>query len=298
MAILARGESYFGKDGFPVTVRMARTDPSGKPSHPHDYTEVDHYHDFSELVVVMSGRGCHMLEGESFPVSAGSVFVVQGKQVHSFRDREGLVLANVMYDPQQLPLPENLLRRLPGYSALFMLEPTFRSEHRFSSRLRLDRENLGTAETLVEKIARESTARQPGHEVVLLGALLELIAFLSRCYNESDASESRWLLRMGRLISELENRYAEPWTLDTMAEFSHLSRTHLLRMFRSATGQSPIQFLINLRIEAAKRLLRQTDIDMTRIAQESGFCDSNYFARKFRQGTGRSPTEYRAATRV
>lgn len=295
MALLARGEDYFGKGGFPVTVRIARTEPGGRPSHPNDVTEIDHYHDFCELAVVVSGRGRHVLEGESFPVSAGSVFVVQGSQVHCFRDREGLVLINVMYDPARLPLPEGLLRRLPGYSALFMLEPTFRSAHGFSSRLFLGREDLGTAEALTEKIARESAAKNPGHEAVLLGLLVELMVFLSRCYGESGATESRWLLRMGRLVSTLEQRYTEPWTLESLAAFAHLSRTNLLRIFRQATGQSPIRYLIGLRIEAAKKLLRQSDLTMTEIALETGFGDSNYFARKFKESTGRSPTDYRRA---
>lgn len=297
MAVLAKGEHYFGKAGFPVTVRIARADPQGKPSHPHDVTEINHYHDFCELVVVASGRGRHVLEGESFPVSAGNVFVVQGRQVHCFRDREDLVLINVMYDPARLPLPEGLLRLLPGYSALFMLEPTFRSAHGFSSRLFLGREELGTAEALTERIERESAARKPGHEAVLLSLLVELMVFLSRCYGEGASSESRQLLRMGRLVSTLEQRYAEPWTLESLAALARLSRTNLLSTFRQATGRSPIRFLIELRIEAAKKLLRQTQFSMTEIALETGFGDSNYFARKFRAVTGRSPGDYRRHAR-
>ena len=298
MALLAQGIDYFGTDGFPLTARRVRTEPGGRPSHPHDVTERDHYHDFCELVLVLGGRGRHVLEGESFPVGAGNVFVVQGNQVHSFRDREALVLVNVMYDPARLPLPEGLLRRLPGYSALFMLEPTFRSAHRFSSRLQLDRQELGMAEALAERIERESTEKSPGHEAVLLGLLVELMAFLSRHYGESDVRESRALLEMGRLVSALEQRYAEPWTLAQMARFARVSRTHLLRVFRQATGKPPIDYLIGLRVEAAKRLLRQSALNMTEIAHQCGFGDSNYFARQFRQATGRTPTVYRRAGRA
>lgn len=293
MAILAQGIDYFGANGFPVTARRVRTEEGGRPSHPHDVTEKDHYHDFCELVLVIAGRGRHVLEGESFPVAAGNVFVVQGQQVHSFRDREDLVLVNVMYDPAGLLLPESLLRRLPGYSALFMLEPTFRSAHRFSSRLQLAREALGAAEALAERIEQESARASAGHEAILLGLLVELMVFLSRHYGESDVTESRALLRMGRLISTLEQRYSEPWTLEQLAGAAHLSRTNLLRIFRQATGKSPIDYLIGLRIEAAKRLLRQNELSMTEIAHETGFGDSNYFARQFRLMTGRTPTAFR-----
>ncbi|EIQ01592.1 transcriptional regulator containing an amidase domain and an AraC-type DNA-binding HTH domain [Opitutaceae bacterium TAV1] len=298
MALLAQGIDYFGPDGFPVTVRRATaTRPPGKPSHPHDYTETEHWHDFCELVIVAGGRGQHILEGESFFVSTGDVLVVQGRQVHCFRERDGLALINVMYDPARLPLPFGLLRRLPGYSALFMLEPTFRSAHRFSSRLHLGRRDLGSAETLVERIETESSQGQDGHEAVLLGLLVELMVFLSRRYGESDATESRALLRIGQFVSMLEQRFREPWTLEQLASRAHLSRTNLLRVFRKATGQSPIDFLIGLRIEAARRLLRQSDLDITAIALECGFSDSNYFARQFRQVCGLTPTAYRRQTR-
>jgi AraC-like DNA-binding protein len=298
MALLAQGIDYFGADGFPVTARRVVTKHGGGPSHPNDVTEIDHYHDFSELVLVLSGRGRHVLEGESFPVAAGNVFVVQGQQVHSFRDRDGLVLVNVMYDPQRVPLPAGLLRRLPGYSALFMLEPTFRSAHRFSSRLQLDREDLGAAEALAERIEAESAQARPGHEAVLLGLLTELMVFLSRQYGESEVRESRALLEMGRLISTLEQRFSEAWTLEQMAKLARLSRTSLLRVFRQATGKSPIDYLIGLRIEAAKRLLRQSERLMTDIALDTGFGDSNYFARQFRLVTGTTPTAYRRGGRL
>ncbi|CAM3100348.1 helix-turn-helix domain-containing protein [Rariglobus hedericola] len=298
MAVLAKGIDYFGAEGFPITARRVRTEPGGRPSHRNDVTEIDHYHDFSELVLILRGRGRHLLEGESFPVVAGNVFVVQGNQVHSFRDREDLVVVNVMYDPMRVLLPAGLLRRLPGYSALFLLEPTFRSAHQFSSRLQLDREDLGAAEALVERIESESKQAYPGHEAILLGLLIELMVFLSRRYGESDVRESRALLEMGKLISTLEQRFNEPWTLAEMARFARVSRTNLLRVFRQATGKSPIDYLIGLRIEAAKRLLRQSNRSMTEIGIETGFGDSNYFARQFRLVAGRTPSEFRRSGRT
>lgn len=293
MALLAQGAHYFGPDGFPITVRRVNTEPSGRPSHPHDVTEVEHYHDFCELVIVCGGHGLHVLEGKSFPVTAGNVFVVQGRQVHCFRERQGLTLLNVMYDPARLPLPAGLLRRLPGYSALFMLEPTFRHAHRFSSRLHLNRTNLGTAEALADRIEEESSRRARGHEAVRLSLLIELMTFLSRRYGESETTEARALLRVGQLISTLEQRFSEPWTLEQLARSAHLSRTSLLRIFRQATGQSPIDYLIGLRIERAMRLLRQSPLSITHIALETGFSDSNYFARQFRRTCGCTPSEFR-----
>jgi AraC-like DNA-binding protein len=296
MAILTRGIHYFGKNGFPVAVRIVNTEPEGKPSHHCDVTEIEHYHDFTELVIVSSGRGRHLLAGESFPVIAGDVFVLQGRQVHCFREREKLRLLNVMYDPARLMLPTRLLRRIAGYSALFMLEPAFRRAHRFSSRLHLNRSDLGAAGSIVHRIEEESASRSEGYETVLLSLLVQLMVFVSRRYGENKATEARALLRVGQLISTLEQNFTQPWTVDQMARFVHLSRSSLMRTFRQATAQAPIDYLISLRIEVAMRLLQQTGKSMTDIALDSGFADSNYFARQFRRVCGCTPSDFRKRT--
>ena len=106
-------------------------------------------------------------------------------------------------------------------------------------------------------------------------------------------TESRALLRVGELISTVEQRFREPWTLDQLARLAHLSRTSLLRIFRQATGQSPIDYLIGLRIEAAQRMLLQSNLSVTEIALDTGFADSNYFARQFRRVCGCTPSSFR-----
>lgn len=290
MAFLARGVHYFGARGFPVAVRRANCDG---PVHTHDVTEREHYHDFSELVIVLGGSGQHLLEGRRFPVSAGDVFVLQGRQVHCFRERRGLRLLNVMYDPARLSLPNRLLRRITGYSALFLLEPTFRSAHQFSSRLHLNRSDLAAAEAWAHQIEEEEAQRSEGHEAALLSALLNLIVFVSRRYGESENTEARALLRIGQLISTLEQDYGRSWSIQAMAEATHLSRSSLMRTFQRATGQAPIEYLIGLRMEAAMRALQQSERSVTEIALATGFSDSNYFARQFRKTVGCTPSDFR-----
>jgi AraC-like DNA-binding protein len=66
-----------------------------------------------------------------------------------------------------------------------------------------------------------------------------------------------------------------------------------MRVFRKATGQTPIDYLVRLRIQKSISLLRNTDQPIIEIALESGFNDSNYFTRQFRKLTNESPSAYR-----
>ena len=66
-----------------------------------------------------------------------------------------------------------------------------------------------------------------------------------------------------------------------------------MTVFRDATGQTPIDYLIYARLRRAMELLLGSDQTITQIAFHSGFSDSNYFARKLRQITGTTPSAYR-----
>ncbi len=284
---------YFGQADLPLAVRRVRTDEEHTPSHPHDLTEVEHSHDFCELVIVTRGRAMHSLEGDKFPVTAGDVFLLQGHQSHFFFDRSDMDLTNIMYDPEELGLPESELRKLAGYSAMFLLEPTYRRQHRFASRLHLKRLPLAHVERLIDEIERECNECRPGFEVAARAKLLELIVYLSRAYTESDTTEAHALLRVGNVIGALEHDYARDWRVAELLSIANMSRSTLMRVFRKATGQTPIEYLVRLRIQKAMELLRNSDRTITEIAMDVGFNDSNYFARQFRRQTAKSPRQFR-----
>lgn len=292
-SMIADGIHYFGHASIPIAVRRVRRDAEDKPSHPHDLTEVEHSHDFCELVIVTHGSAMHMLAGNAFPVTAGDVFLLQGHQRHYFYERNGLELINIMYDPEKIVLPENELRRMPGYCAMFMLEPTYRRQHRFASRLHLQRVPLAHVEQLADEMDRECERKYAGFEVALRGKLLELIVYLSRAYIETETTEAHALLRVGNVIGALENDFAKEWSLAELLKIAHMSRSNLMRVFRRATGQTPIEYLIRLRLQRAMDMLRKTESSITEIALAVGFNDSNYFTRQFRRVLGESPRSFR-----
>lgn len=235
----------------------------------------------------------HMLEGTTFPVTAGDVFLLQGRQKHYFYDRTNLDLINIMYDPEKIDLPENELRRMPGYCAMFMLEPSYRRQHRFASRLHLKRVPLARVERLSEEMEKECENEEPGKEVALRAKLMELMVYLARAYSSTDTTEAHALLRVGNVIGALENDFSKDWKLDELLDIAHMSRSNLMRVFRKATSQTPIEYLVRLRIQKAMDMLRNTDLSITEIALEVGFNDSNYFTRQFRRILGESPRAFR-----
>lgn len=282
-------KDWFHPDGFPVAVeRRTPQEPFGL-----------HAHEFAEIVLITSGAGVHVTGTESYPLAAGDVFVIGGSRPHDYHSMDRLCLINVLFQPEKLQWNTDDLTHLPGYHALFTLEPVWRKRHQFRSRLRLNPTELGTAMGLIDDLDHELIARKPGFRFMAMASFMALVGFFARCYNNSPGADSVALLRIGRAMSHLEMHYSEPdISVEQLAAMAHMSRRSFMRAFQAATNLSPIAYLIQLRINRAAQLLRRhPELTVTEIALRCGFSDSNYFARQFRLSRKLTPTEYRRAGR-
>ena len=66
--------------------------------HEGDLTDIRHTHDFSELIIITSGGGKHWIDGDTYSVKAGDIFLIQGNTEHYFGDRYKLGMFNIMFD--------------------------------------------------------------------------------------------------------------------------------------------------------------------------------------------------------
>jgi AraC-like DNA-binding protein len=94
-------------------------------------------------------------------------------------------------------------------------------------------------------------------------------------------------------IGVLRDRLAEPWTLTTLAEEVHLSRSQVVRAFEATAGASPMAYLRQMRLRQMVRLLTSTGLSISEAARAVGWTDAFYASRCFHAYYGMSPTELR-----
>lgn len=80
--------------------------------------------------------------------------------------------------------------------------------------------------------------------------------------------------------------------LHEMAGLVHLSPYHFGRLFKQTVGKSPYQFILQLKIECAKKLIKQNTGPISEIAYQLNFSDQSHFSNAFRKATGISPRQY------
>jgi AraC-like DNA-binding protein len=256
-----------------------------------------HRHDFYELVVILAGRGRHITDREEYTLEAGDVFLLRGNMAHGYADTEHMTLVNLLFDPDRLALPMPLLRDLPGYHALFRIEPRLRIYDRLRNRLRLQTEELTEVAGMIGRLQHELTRKAPGYRFQACAHLMHLIGFVSRCYSHSGRNAERPFLRLGEVLSYIELHYRNPITIGQLTSIAHVSESSLMRQFRRVLSRSPIEHVIRVRVLKAAELLQRGDVRVTEAAFACGFTDSNYFSRQFRRIMGASPREYRARTK-
>lgn len=96
-----------------------------------------------------------------------------------------------------------------------------------------------------------------------------------------------------QLTAYIEERLAEPLTLQELAHLACLSSYHFCRLFKNTTGLSPNQYVIARRLHQARRLLRAGQ-STAQVALAVGYADPRHFARLFRRHVGCTPADYRS----
>ena len=114
--------------------------------------------------------------------------------------------------------------------------------------------------------------------------------FIESVYTSQD---SRKMSQLKPAVELMRYSYDQPLTLADMAKAAHLSVSRLAHLFREQMGITPVDFLTNIRIDHAKRMLLTTDNNCTRICYDVGYNNQSYFTRVFKQATGLTPREFR-----
>lgn len=96
-----------------------------------------------------------------------------------------------------------------------------------------------------------------------------------------------------QIINFIDQNYTEKLTLNRLAEISHGSPYHLHRTFKKINGITPVEYIQQVRITKASKLLIDTKKEVSEIASDIGIANTSYFITLFKKIKGQTPTEYR-----
>ena len=156
----------------------------------------------------------------------------------------------------------------------------------------LDRVNTIIAANTTKKFGYEMATK--GYICMLWVLLLEFYGSVGHAFNGKNVP-SQDELRVKSAIAYMEEFYADPITLEDIADKIHVSRNECCRCFKRVKGLSPVDFLIRLRIFEAAKILYKDPLSVDTISElgfRTGFNNTSYFNRMFKRFLGCTPREF------
>ena len=139
-----------------------------------------------------------------------------------------------------------------------------------------------------------------GGEQLLCAALEELlIRMIRRGAAPAPAARSREDAgALEQVMDYLSARLDRQLTLEEICQDNLVGRSQLQKLFHTRTGGGVMEYFIGLKMQAARRMIREGRLNFTQIAARLGFQSLHYFSRRFRQATGMSPSEYERSVKM
>ncbi len=262
----------------------------------HQPSEITHSHEFHEMVLVRNGSGLHVSDDGSYPIRRGDIFLVPPGAAHTYEDVRNLDIVNILFDLDKLNLDLADLTDTAGYYAFFAAGPQLQVRYRTSCPLSLTDNQLFAAEEIILEIKLEQKRNRPGSMFFRRIAFMRLIGLVCRAFSESTTQASEELGEISRIIRYFEKNYKKRILLEDLCPVCGKSVSSIVRLFGKALGRSPIEYLIDLRLEKAAARLISTTEPISAIAYAVGFDDSNYFSKMFRKRYSTSPRDYRKSS--
>jgi AraC-like DNA-binding protein len=260
----------------------------------HGTTDPMHWHDHLEIAQVLAGSGRFGLGGQELPARAGDVFFIDNSQPHVAHAEPGTVmrLLLVLFRPELIAGPGCREFDL-GYLAAFRPDdPALSPRVAGSTRL------AAAVDPVLHELRTIWQAHDRADQQLADAKLREVLALANRrrrprpaAMGTGSTAARRDLIRP--VLAYLDAHCREPLTLEQVAAVVHVSPSRVRHVFKEVTGVGFKEYVTQLRMAEAKRLLAATEIPVAEVAQAVSYTNLSQFYKVFGRTTSMSPAEYR-----
>ena len=246
-------------------------------------TDVDyHYHEFPKLILLWSGSGHYLIDGQRYVLQAGDILLIGSHRVHRPEFEEGS-----MYERTIIYIsPEFLLRQSEKDCNL---EEIFDGVSGHIVRIKESQRLFDMTTQLEQELSQDCYGRSVMSKILLLNLLVEIGRIKNYSGVPFTISATTNNTRVLEIMKYIDTHLTEELSIEQLAEQFYLSKFHMMRLFRQETGQSVYEYIVFKRLLYAKELIMQGE-NATESCFNAGFHSYSSFTRAYAKYFGMTPT--------
>ena len=237
-----------------------------------------HWHDRIEIIRVKKGMLLIECYGDTIPLKAGEMIVFTPRMSHKgYTADEEVEYDVLMFD----------LRAFYNQTAICnnLFPPLFNGNAKFQTII-----SDGETISCIDEICNSNTP----DSLIIISLVYKLIYLLFKKHLYEIIPEPKTKIKL--IIDYIEENYALELNTATISKKFGYSAEHFCRIFKKATGITPMTYLRIFRLEQSLKMIKKNEYSISEIAAQCGFYDANYFTRCFKAHYGVPPKYYKSNT--
>lgn len=249
-----------------------------------------HLHDDIEILAGLSGGLLVEIGEDKVELYEGDVIIINRRVPHATRDLLPYT-ANLMLQFRIERIHAEEFENMNKYLALILAGE--------EAKYTYIKHGEGISEeiiSLVKKMCEENECKGDGYMLFLRGYMDVLLGSIYRAgilKNISELYKRETVSKIWPAIKYVEDNFNRDITLDKLSATLGVKKEYFCRIFKDATGITPIEYVNFVRVWKAENMLTTTRSPVIEIAMDVGFSSLSYFNRVFRKYRGMTPTAYR-----
>lgn len=253
--------------------------------------------DFVRWILVSTGPVSISSHGPSFTLDSGSFLLLPQEKELRIESHAKSVIHILTCSKSHLCKLMEKGGLTEGYARILDFEGKFSLAERVQKRIRFDAKRLLRFLDTLSNLESEILSLRKFSSNMRDLLFIQLLLHALRPGRPSPSAGERIPPKLKPALAHIHTHFNEEISLDQLAISTGYSTSQFLKAFQKAVGLSPKAYMRRLQIQESMRLLETSEENITAISYASGFPDSNYFSRQFKQVTGLSPLEYKNSIR-
>lgn len=265
-----------------------------------DYIFDGESHDFWEFLVVDKGEVEVMAGSNGYRLKQGEIIFHKPKEFHNVwangKVAPNLIVIAFECNSEAIRYFENKILSIGDYEKNLLALIIREAKSAFLSplntptlkKLKRNPKSLFGCEQLIRIYLEQMLIY-----MIRKGKSIKTVSKLSTSVKERSDEEMH-----RKIISYLNENISAGITFEDVCRYTSLGRTNLKVLFKEKTGMSVMEYYKNLKIEKAKRMIREGDHNFTQIADLLGYTSIHYFSRHFKKATDMTPSQYASSIKI